>query len=148
MKKRYITIITLCVILALLLTGCMPQNGEAGTAEVQISTAGNSTAPDNLEQNTDKEESAEPQAENPYGIDPAKPMVALTFDDGPSTNTQAILDILDKYDVKATFFVIGTAKLEYLPKIKKYQIYIYKMNFINRFSFNKQCSKFIFCIIR
>lgn len=33
--------------------------------------------------------------------------VYLTFDDGPSTNTQAILDILKKYDVKATFFVIG-----------------------------------------
>ena len=32
----------------------------------------------------------------------------LTFDDGPSTNvTPQILDILDKYDVKATFFVIG-----------------------------------------
>lgn len=30
----------------------------------------------------------------------------LTFDDGPSENTIKILDILDKYDVKATFFVI------------------------------------------
>ncbi len=42
----------------------------------------------------------------------------LTFDDGPSDNTLKILKILKKYDVKATFFVIGTAKLEYLPKIK------------------------------
>ncbi len=33
--------------------------------------------------------------------------VYLTFDDGPSTeNTEKILKILDKYDVKATFFVI------------------------------------------
>ncbi len=31
----------------------------------------------------------------------------LTFDDGPSSNTMRILDILDKYGVKATFFVIG-----------------------------------------
>lgn len=30
----------------------------------------------------------------------------LTFDDGPSANTGKILDILDKYDAKATFFVI------------------------------------------
>lgn len=30
----------------------------------------------------------------------------LTFDDGPSKNTEKILDILKKYDVKATFFVI------------------------------------------
>lgn len=32
----------------------------------------------------------------------------LTFDDGPSTKvTPQILDVLDKYNVKATFFVIG-----------------------------------------
>ncbi len=33
--------------------------------------------------------------------------VFLTFDDGPSRNTDLILDILKEYDVKATFFVIG-----------------------------------------
>lgn len=32
-------------------------------------------------------------------------IVYLTFDDGPSENTAAILDILKKYQVKATFFV-------------------------------------------
>lgn len=31
----------------------------------------------------------------------------LTFDDGPSANTAAILDILEEYNVKATFFVVG-----------------------------------------
>ena len=35
------------------------------------------------------------------------PMVYLTFDDGPSENTDAILDILDDYNIKATFFVVG-----------------------------------------
>ncbi len=35
------------------------------------------------------------------------PMVYLTFDDGPSENTDTILDILDDYNVKATFFVVG-----------------------------------------
>lgn len=34
--------------------------------------------------------------------------VYLTFDDGPSGRTQEVLDILDKYDVKATFFVLGS----------------------------------------
>lgn len=33
--------------------------------------------------------------------------VYLTFDDGPSANTDEILDILAEYDVKATFFVVG-----------------------------------------
>lgn len=33
--------------------------------------------------------------------------VYLTFDDGPSSNTEAILEILNRYGVKATFFVVG-----------------------------------------
>lgn len=33
--------------------------------------------------------------------------IYLTFDDGPSSNTDEILDILKAYDVKATFFVVG-----------------------------------------
>lgn len=37
----------------------------------------------------------------------AKHKVYLTFDDGPSANTEAILDILDEYQIKATFFVLG-----------------------------------------
>ena len=36
-----------------------------------------------------------------------KKRLYLTFDDGPSINTMKILDILDRYQVKATFFVIG-----------------------------------------
>lgn len=39
--------------------------------------------------------------------------VYLTFDDGPSTNTNRILDILADYDVKATFFVVGKEEEEY-----------------------------------
>lgn len=31
----------------------------------------------------------------------------LTFDDGPSVNTIPILDVLDRYNIKGTFFVIG-----------------------------------------
>jgi peptidoglycan/xylan/chitin deacetylase (PgdA/CDA1 family) len=34
-------------------------------------------------------------------------VVYLTFDDGPSSNTERILDILDQYGIKATFFVVG-----------------------------------------
>lgn len=44
--------------------------------------------------------------------------VYLTFDDGPSENTQKVLDILDKYNAKATFFVTGTNE-EYYHLIKK-----------------------------
>lgn len=34
------------------------------------------------------------------------PIAYLTFDDGPSDNTLKLLDVLDKYNVKATFFVV------------------------------------------
>lgn len=49
--------------------------------------------------------------------DPAygKKVVYLTFDDGPSENTAKILDILDKYNAKATFFVTGNH-----PEYNKY----------------------------
>lgn len=41
-------------------------------------------------------------------IDPKKPMVALTFDDGPSVSyTGRIVTRLKKYDARATFFVLG-----------------------------------------
>ena len=40
-------------------------------------------------------------------IDPARPMVALTFDDGPSKYTLRILELLERYGARATFFVIG-----------------------------------------
>jgi peptidoglycan/xylan/chitin deacetylase (PgdA/CDA1 family) len=35
--------------------------------------------------------------------------VALTFDDGPDELTDAYLDVLDRYDARATFFLIGKA---------------------------------------
>ncbi len=41
-------------------------------------------------------------------IDPSRPVVALTFDDGPCSGvTSSILDTLLKHQVVATFFVVG-----------------------------------------
>lgn len=47
-----------------------------------------------------------------------KNIVYLTFDDGPSSNTLEILSILDKYNIKATFFVNGRIGEDYLPLYK------------------------------
>ncbi len=41
-------------------------------------------------------------------VDKNKPMIALTFDDGPNQNTARILNILEHYGAKATFFILGT----------------------------------------
>ncbi|NLE00216.1 MAG: polysaccharide deacetylase family protein, partial [Fibrobacter sp.] len=35
------------------------------------------------------------------------PAIAITFDDGPGKSTDTILNILDRYNARATFFVIG-----------------------------------------
>lgn len=53
------------------------------------------------------------QAEETEPDDGQKRKVYLTFDDGPSSNTDAILDILKQYDVKATFFVTGKPQEQY-----------------------------------
>lgn len=46
---------------------------------------------------------------NPRNLDKNKPMVALTFDDGPNpVSTPIILDTLEKYNARATFFDLGS----------------------------------------
>ena len=52
-------------------------------------------------------------------IDPSKPMVALTFDDGPSTYTKDILNQLEKYNAHATFFVVGNRVASNASTIKR-----------------------------
>lgn len=54
-------------------------------------------------------------------IDPEKPMVALTFDDGPGKRTEELLDVLEEYSAHATFFVLGTNVERYPEEIKKMQ---------------------------
>ena len=44
--------------------------------------------------------------------------VFLTFDDGPSSNTNQILDILNEREIKATFFVLGS-NVEKKPEVVK-----------------------------
>ena len=51
--------------------------------------------------------------DGPANVDPPKTsarskVICLTFDDGPTTTyTKRILDVLDRYDAKATFFQLG-----------------------------------------
>ncbi len=51
--------------------------------------------------------------------DDGKRKVYLTFDDGPSDNTDAILDILAEYNVKATFFVVAKDDEESIRKYNR-----------------------------
>lgn len=84
---------------------------EEGTKESNLdpeqinSTANqdNSSAQKNPAEAKTSDDKKEPQTDGVY----AGKKVYLTFDDGPSIYTGEILDILEDYHVKATFFVIG-----------------------------------------
>jgi len=52
-------------------------------------------------------------------IDPSKPMVALTFDDGPSQYTSKILDVLENNNSAATFFILGSRASGYGATIRR-----------------------------
>ena len=52
-------------------------------------------------------------------VDATKPMVALTYDDGPSVNTDEILRVLEENGGRATFFVVGERVSEYASALKK-----------------------------
>ena len=75
----------------------LQQMGERETAPAQTSQ---------IQEDTPAVESSEPIAPESTGQE-AIHKVYLTFDDGPSIYTNEILDILDSYHVKATFFVVG-----------------------------------------
>lgn len=69
------------------------------------------SGPDSTDED-DKQD--EPEKESP----PEK-KVALTFDDGPDPEvTTRVLEILNKYDAKATFYMLGS-RVEYYPEIAK-----------------------------
>ena len=53
-------------------------------------------------------------------IDPTKPMVALTFDDGPYAPVgNRIMDSLEQNNGRATFFVVGNRVASYKTEIKR-----------------------------
>lgn len=113
------------------------QNGKAAKVEgVELNS--NQTTVENSKANVqeDKDESAvvdetvadvgDPRID--FAVDPAKPVgsdqqteekiMYLTFDDGPSPLTQQVLDILDRYHAKATFFVTNQDH-KYVDMIKE-----------------------------
>ena len=52
-------------------------------------------------------------------IETNQKLVALTFDDGPTKNVSQILPLLDKYNAKATFFLIGEEIEKHPEEAKK-----------------------------
>lgn len=53
----------------------------------------------------------------PETVVPEGKVIYLTFDDGPGKNTPRLLEILKKYNVKATFFVVSNAYADIITEI-------------------------------
>lgn len=54
-----------------------------------------------------------------YQVETDEKVVALTFDDGPTKQTDEILDMLAHYKIKATFFLIGSDIEENPEEVKQ-----------------------------
>ena len=70
------------------------------------------------EATTEETTTEEATTEETTPVDTRK-KVYLTFDDGPSSNTNAILDILKEYNAKATFFVNAKNSSIYADEYKR-----------------------------
>jgi peptidoglycan-N-acetylglucosamine deacetylase len=53
-----------------------------------------------------------------YHGDRSRPVVALTFDDGPSESTPVLLEILARHEISATFFMCG-ANVRRCPEVAR-----------------------------
>lgn len=55
-------------------------------------------------------------------IDPSKPMIALTYDDGPYAPVgNRIMDCMERYNGRATFFVVGNRAASYQDELRRMQ---------------------------
>ena len=75
------------------------------TTETQAKATENKTNENKTQTNKVSENKT---AESKTTTSNGKSIAYLTFDDGPSSITNSVLDILKKYNVKATFFVINS----------------------------------------
>lgn len=129
MKRFFILVLALLLLVSS--TGCTGQaaalpDEEINPAPTNVSIPADSEQPpsgeapttadpsEELELPVEPETEEEPEVPYVRVIDPSKPMVALTFDDGPhQTYTNEILDILEANHALATFFEVGRNVLLY-----------------------------------
>lgn len=111
-KKRYAVIVpgaAVCVLVCLVVFFAIwkgNNGGHSGTDSTDVVTPAAVTASSPGGTADPASQTAVPDGKNE--VKQRKKAVALTFDDGPSTAyTMKILDLLEKYDAHATFFVVG-----------------------------------------
>ncbi len=108
--RRLVSVLLFLIILLGLQAICIHR----GTDHVAGSTD-NSTITSPISSRADAQEIVKDDSDKPPADEGSsdKKVAYLTFDDGPTQNTACILDILAKYDAKATFFLLE-------PQMRKY----------------------------
>lgn len=86
----------------MLLSGCSNSQASSTPASTE------ETTPVTTKETTTEIVETTPITTKPVEIDPSKKLIAITFDDGPNTTTTVqVLDMLEKYNVTASFFLVG-----------------------------------------
>lgn len=123
--KLKVAAFVILLLLAALGTSCLSKSTGKTTGFKYILSKGLAqSSPKGSLQHQDKQEKQEKPQIKPQLTQAPSGMktVYLTFDDGPNnTETPMILDILDSYGVKGTFFVVGT-NIEHYPEVLKEEI--------------------------
>lgn len=90
---------------AIAASGCA--SGNAPTVTSTEATAAQTTETEQTETTSGKYEKGENPVRTAEEL-AGKKVIALTFDDGPNTGvTNEVLDVIEEYGIKASFFVIG-----------------------------------------
>lgn len=111
-RRRRVCVVEVAII-ALLLIGILigviikaNSGKKQNVADNSASTEDQSQDDSQTESMTESESESETETTQPPVVEiPEHKVVYLTFDDGPGKDTERLLDILDKYNVKVTFFV-------------------------------------------
>ncbi|MCI5502340.1 MAG: polysaccharide deacetylase family protein [Lachnospiraceae bacterium] len=129
--RRQILMVCICVILLVSLVGIIWMVSDfnkagkkvAGKPDNSVAAGKNVTEKPTATPVPTPTPTKEPEGKEKWlrkDLDPDKPMVALTFDDGPySPVTDKILKTLKKYDARATFFTVGNRISTYESSVKK-----------------------------
>jgi peptidoglycan/xylan/chitin deacetylase (PgdA/CDA1 family)/glycosyltransferase involved in cell wall biosynthesis len=96
--------VTLCLVMFLVLVAAFTHGQHGEGHHIGSSSAGSAQPPAQLRGGGPVVDAAHPDAP---GRRVAARTIALTFDDGPSSYTPEVLDVLARHHVPATFFVVG-----------------------------------------
>ena len=107
--KLYVYLVAICILI--IISNLFDENNNFFKVVKEASNV------EETYENSEINETKENETNSAYNVE-YKKNVYLTFDDGPSANIDNLLDLLDTYNVKATFFLVGMS-VEIWPHLAK-----------------------------